>query len=100
MALCARLMRSSSEPPLDWPICLSRTNLSQANLVGLPAISVPVGHDPSGLPIGLQFIGRPWAEATLLRMASVMESAASGRVRQQGAPAIWMNPLTGQSAGL
>ena len=74
--------------------------LSQANLVGLPAISVPVGHDPSGLPIGLQFIGRPWAEATLLRMASVMESAALGRVRQQGAPAIWINPLTGQSAGL
>ncbi|XP_072060575.1 fatty acid amide hydrolase isoform X3 [Arachis hypogaea] len=43
------------------------------NLLGLPAISVPVGYDKSGLPIGLQVIGRPWAEATILRIASAVE---------------------------
>ncbi|MED6168892.1 hypothetical protein PIB30_015951 [Stylosanthes scabra] len=43
------------------------------NLLGLPAISVPVGYDKSGLPIGLQLIGRPWAEATILRIASAVE---------------------------
>ncbi|XP_057431102.1 fatty acid amide hydrolase [Lotus japonicus] len=44
-----------------------------ANLLGLPAISIPVGYDKEGLPIGLQIIGRPWAEATILRVASAVE---------------------------
>ncbi|CAJ1961400.1 unnamed protein product [Sphenostylis stenocarpa] len=44
-----------------------------ANLLGLPAISVPVGYDKEGLPIGLQIMGRPWAEATVLRVASAVE---------------------------
>ncbi|KAM0882521.1 hypothetical protein ACQ4PT_032225 [Festuca glaucescens] len=44
-----------------------------ANLLGLPAITVPVGHDKQGLPIGLQLIGRPWGEASLLRVASAVE---------------------------
>ncbi|XP_048337344.2 fatty acid amide hydrolase [Ziziphus jujuba] len=44
-----------------------------ANLLGLPAITVPVGYDKQGLPIGLQLIGRPWAEASILRLASAIE---------------------------
>ncbi|XP_022158930.1 fatty acid amide hydrolase isoform X2 [Momordica charantia] len=44
-----------------------------ANLIGLPAISVPIGYDKQGLPIGLQLIGRPWGEATILRLASAIE---------------------------
>ncbi|KAL5096522.1 hypothetical protein RYX36_000849 [Vicia faba] len=44
-----------------------------ANLLGFPAISVPVGYDKKGLPIGLQIIGRPWAEATILRVAFAVE---------------------------
>ncbi|WVZ83098.1 hypothetical protein U9M48_030276 [Paspalum notatum var. saurae] len=43
------------------------------NFLGLPAITVPVGHDKQGLPIGLQLIGRPWGEASLLRVASAVE---------------------------
>ncbi|KAL9674441.1 hypothetical protein QQ045_030713 [Rhodiola kirilowii] len=44
-----------------------------ANLLGLPAISVPIGYDKQGLPIGLQLIGRPWGEASILRLASALE---------------------------
>ncbi|KAG0583700.1 hypothetical protein KC19_3G156200 [Ceratodon purpureus] len=43
------------------------------NFLGFPAITVPVGHDSKGLPIGLQLIGRPWQEATLLRVAAALE---------------------------
>ncbi|ACM00451.1 Asp-tRNA(Asn)/Glu-tRNA(Gln) amidotransferase subunit GatA [Cereibacter sphaeroides] len=46
------------------------------NLAGLPGISVPVGLDAKGLPLGLQLIGRPWDEAGLLNHAHVLERAA------------------------
>ncbi len=46
------------------------------NLAGLPGISVPVGLDAKGLPLGLQLIGKPWDEAGLLNHAYVLERAA------------------------
>jgi aspartyl-tRNA(Asn)/glutamyl-tRNA(Gln) amidotransferase subunit A len=46
------------------------------NLAGLPGISVPVGLDAQGLPLGLQLIGRPWDEAELLKCAHVLEDRA------------------------
>ncbi|NGM45289.1 Asp-tRNA(Asn)/Glu-tRNA(Gln) amidotransferase subunit GatA [Rhodobacter sp. SGA-6-6] len=46
------------------------------NLAGLPGVSVPVGLDAQGLPLGLQLIGRPWDEAGLLNHAHVLERAA------------------------
>ncbi len=46
------------------------------NLAGLPGISVPVGLDAQGLPLGLQLIGRPWEEAELLNCAYSLERAA------------------------
>ena len=46
------------------------------NLAGLPAISVPAGLSGDRLPLGLQVIGRAFDEATMLRVAGVIESAA------------------------
>ncbi len=43
------------------------------NLTGLPAISLPCGFDPEGLPIGLQIAGRPFDEMTVLRVAHAYE---------------------------
>ncbi|MCC5022513.1 MAG: Asp-tRNA(Asn)/Glu-tRNA(Gln) amidotransferase subunit GatA [Candidatus Synoicihabitans palmerolidicus] len=46
-----------------------------ANLAGLPGISIPGGFSTSGLPIGLQLIGQPYAEADLLAIAHSYDSA-------------------------
>ncbi len=46
------------------------------SLAGLPGISVPVGLSARGLPLGLQLIGRPFDEETVLRAAAALERAA------------------------
>ncbi len=57
---------------------------SMANFTGLPALSVPVGYDSNGLPVGMQFIGRAWEEPVLLRLGNVIEK---GVERQK--PRLW-----------
>ncbi len=47
-----------------------------SSLAGLPAISVPAGLSEEKLPLGLQVIGRPWDESTVLRTARAIEEAA------------------------
>jgi len=46
-----------------------------ANFAGCPAISVPMGADPAGMPIGLQLVGAPWSERGLLEIARSFERA-------------------------
>jgi aspartyl-tRNA(Asn)/glutamyl-tRNA(Gln) amidotransferase subunit A len=46
------------------------------NLTGMPAISVPCGFTPSGLPVGLQIAGKPFDEPTVLRVAYAYEQQA------------------------
>ena len=48
-----------------------------ASFAGLPCVSVPVGFNAAGLPMGMQLIGRPRGELELLRLAQAYEAAAS-----------------------
>jgi amidase len=50
-------------------------------LTGLPVISVPCGFTASGLPVGLQIVGRRRQEAAVLRAAAAFEAAAPWRDR-------------------
>jgi amidase len=45
------------------------------NASGAPAISLPLGQDPDGLPIGVMFSGRRGSERTLLELALEIEEA-------------------------
>lgn len=48
---------------------------SWVNMLGVPAIVVPSGFYPSGLPFGLEFSGRPWTDGDLLGFAYAWEQA-------------------------
>ena len=61
----------SKEPATDAYVRLS----APANVTGLPALSVPCGFTTGGLPIGMQILGRPFSEPTLLTVGEAYESA-------------------------
>lgn len=65
--------------PVDY---LKMFSYSQAyNLLGLPAVVVPCGRSPEGLPIGVQVIGRPFQEEDVLITAALLEEALGGYER-------------------
>ena len=55
---------------------------SPSNATGLPAMSIPCGFTRAGLPIGLQFIGRPFEEARLFQVAHEYEAVSPSRHRR------------------
>ena len=48
------------------------------NVLGLPSATVPAGRTARGLPIGVQVVGRPFEERTVLSAAAIIESALGG----------------------
>jgi aspartyl-tRNA(Asn)/glutamyl-tRNA(Gln) amidotransferase subunit A len=55
---------------------LASTRLVRAiNLLGLPALSLPCGLDQNGMPLSAQIIGKPFDEATILRVGAAIEDA-------------------------
>jgi amidase len=64
----------------SWPIDLINgdpvfgTSSTPAAVAGYPSISLPIGYE-YGLPAGMSFIGRPWSEPILIRLAYALEQA-------------------------
>ncbi len=69
-----------TEDPLQMYLTDIFTN--SLNLAGLPGLSMPCGFDSKGLPIGLQIIGKPLDEATILRVAYAYEQATDWHERK------------------
>lgn len=64
-------------PPLGV-IVRNTWHTSPFNALGWPALSLPGGLAETGLPVGVQLVGRPWEEATVLRAGAVVEAAGIG----------------------
>ena len=61
---------------LDWMrVCCV------VSVTGLPAISVPAGFTDSGLPIGVQIVGKPHGDLELLQIAQAVEAASGCYLR-------------------
>lgn len=54
---------------------LSDIYTASANLAGIPGISIPCGADQTGLPIGIQLVGKHWSESIILKLADAYETA-------------------------
>ncbi len=70
-----------SEDPLQ--MYLSDIFTISVNLAGLPAIALPCGFSKTGLPIGLQLIGRAFEEETVLRAAHAYEQSTQWHLRNR-----------------
>jgi aspartyl-tRNA(Asn)/glutamyl-tRNA(Gln) amidotransferase subunit A len=68
---------------MDDPIAMYLNDVFTipASMAGMPGVSVPAGLDAQGLPLGLQLIGKPFDEATMLRAARAIERAADFTAR-------------------
>lgn len=61
-------------------------------LTGLPAFIVPMGFTADGNPVGLEILGRPWSEPTLIKLASGFEAVTKNRKTPPSTP-----PLPGET---
>lgn len=66
---------------LDMVVALTRST-KVVNYFGLPSISVPCGFTANGLPTAFQLIGRPFAEAALLRAADAYQKVTDWHLRE------------------
>jgi aspartyl-tRNA(Asn)/glutamyl-tRNA(Gln) amidotransferase subunit A len=75
LATAVPTVQAASADPAEG---LSAQNTVSANYFGLPAVTVPCGFDARGLPLGLQILGRPNDEATVLQAAYLYQREAGG----------------------
>jgi amidase len=72
-AILAAQHATPEAPVLDVVASVSFTAFG--NVTGLPAVSLPLHRTENGLPVGVQLVGGPWQEATLIRLSAQLEQA-------------------------
>ncbi|MBO9524096.1 MAG: amidase [Nocardioidaceae bacterium] len=85
MANGARLLQETDPTMMDRWTTAAFT--PQWNLAGLPSCAVPVGVDTQGMPVSMQVIGRPFDEATVLRVADAYQRLTDFHLAAPAVPA-------------
>jgi Asp-tRNA(Asn)/Glu-tRNA(Gln) amidotransferase A subunit family amidase len=68
------------------------SNRTLASVMAFPAISVPAGFTPDGMPVGLEFMARPFDDAKLLQYAYAYEHATRHRKPPSTTPRLSSTP--------
>ena len=68
----------AQDPEFGFP----RSNMPPFNITGSPTLALPCGFSSAGLPLSLQLAGRPFDEATVLRVGHAYEQATSWHTRR------------------
>jgi Asp-tRNA(Asn)/Glu-tRNA(Gln) amidotransferase A subunit family amidase len=76
-SLAAPLIGSGETEGRDNPI---------SAVTGLPAITAPAGVDEQGLPLAIEFLGRPFSEPKLIQLVFAYERASQRRVLPNSTP--------------
>jgi amidase len=80
-------LRNDDDPAADFEAQKRFTPFTAPyNMSGQPAVTVPLHWTDAALPIGVQLVGRPYGEATLLAIAAQLEMAAPWSARR---PECW-----------
>ncbi|MDZ7577802.1 MAG: amidase [Candidatus Nanopelagicales bacterium] len=80
-------IRDDDDPARDFAAQKEFTPFTAPfNVSGQPAVSLPLAQSPTGLPIGVQIVGRPWGEADLLSLVGQIERAKPWVGRR---PPVW-----------
>jgi amidase len=80
-------LRDDADPAADFDAQKRFTPFTAPyNMTGQPAVSLPLWWNDAGLPIGVQLVGRPCDETTLLRLSAQLEQASPWAQRR---PACW-----------
>jgi len=76
-------IRNDGDPAADFEAQKRFTPFtSPYNISGQPAVSLPLGWSHGGLPIGMQLVGKPWGEATIISLAGQLERATPWHERR------------------
>ena len=70
----------------DWTVLTFPTNTLISSQTWTPAMTVPAGFTPAGLPVGLEFVAKPYDEPTVFRLGYAFEQATQHRRAPECAP--------------
>ena len=90
--LDALIYATFDHAPAPVPESTPGTNRVLASALGFPAIAVPGGFFPDGLPLGVEFLGRPYSEGLLLKAAYDYEQATKHRLPPVTTPPLANEP--------